>query len=207
MFSSRQEAAAQIAKRLEPYRGRNPLVLAIPRGGVPMGRIIADALGGELDVMLVHKLGAPRNPELAIGSVDESGRVELNEVASWYQIEQAYIDQEVQQQLARLKARRERYGRPPANPKGRLTIVVDDGVATGATLMAALRTLREQGPERLVAGIAVAPPDTAERIRELVDELVCLQTPEPFMAVGAFFADFSQVTDDEVVALLGAESP
>lgn len=203
IFANRQEAAELIAKRLTAYRGRHPLVLAIPRGGVPMGRVVADALGGELDVVLVHKLGAPGNPEFAIGSVDESGRVTLTEAAAFYGIEQEYIDRETGRQIAAMRARRERYARPPADPRGRVVVVVDDGVATGSTLIAALNAVRAQGPERLIAGIGVAPPDTVERLRALVDELVCLETPEPFFAVGRFFADFGQVSDEEVIALLG----
>lgn len=202
MFDNREQAARRLAERLDRYRDRSPLVLAVPRGGVPMGRIVADALGGELDVVLVHKLGAPGNPEFAVGSVDESGHV-IAEVAKRHGIEQAYIDREVARQLARLRERRDRYGRPPANARGRISIVVDDGIATGATLIAALRAVRAQGPERLIAAVGVAPPDTAARLEREVDELVCLETPESFYAVGQFFADFGQVTDDEVIALLG----
>jgi putative phosphoribosyl transferase len=207
MFGSRQEAAHLIAERLAHYRGRNPLVLAIPRGGVPMGRIVADALEGELDVVLVHKLGAPGNPEFAIGSVDESGRVELSPVATAYRIGEEYIDEERERQLDRIRERRRHYRRPPASARERVAIVVDDGVATGATLVAALRSVRAQEPTRLVAAVGVAPPETAERLSEEADELVCLATPEGFMAVGQFFADFSQVTDDEVIALLERGGP
>jgi len=203
MFRNREEAAEQIASQLGHHRGANPLVLAVPRGGVPMGRIIADRLDGELDVVLVHKLGAPGNPEFAIGSVDETGHVELNPEAQGSRIEQRYIDEEADRQLHRIRARREHYGRPPADAKGRVTILVDDGIATGATLLAAIRSVRVQHPGRLVVGIAVAPPETAERVAAEVDELVCLQRPSMFMAVGQFFDDFRQVEDEEVIDLLG----
>jgi putative phosphoribosyl transferase len=203
VFRSRQEAAERLAERLAGYRGQAPLVLAIPRGGVPMGRIVADALDGELDVVLVHKLGAPGNPEFAIGSVDESGHVWVSDVAEQYVDDPGYIEQEKARQLARIRARRGRYGRPVVAPGGRVTIVVDDGVATGATLIAALRAVRSQGPARLIAAIGVAPPQTLRQLAGEVDELVCLEAPEPFIAVGRFFADFSQVTDEEVTALLG----
>lgn len=203
MFRDREEAAAQIAERLDSHRGENPLVLAIPRGGVPMGRIVADALEGELDIVLVHKLGAPGNPEYAIGSVDESGHVELTPAARQYAIEQRYIDNERERQLESIRARRVRYGRPPVDAKGRVAILVDDGIATGSTLLAAIRFVKAQEPSRLIVGVGVAPPETARRIEKEVDEMVCLQTPVSFMAVGQFFADFRQVSDEEVISFLG----
>ncbi len=203
MFQNREEAAGGIADRLEHFRGDKPLVLAIPRGGVPMGRIVADRLEGELDVVLVHKLGAPGNPEYAIGSVDEGGRVELTPEARQYGIEQAYIDREAERQLETIRRRRERYGRPPANAKGRVAILVDDGIATGSTLQAAIRAVQMEKPSKVIVGIGAAPPETAKRIAKMVDELVCLQTPSSFMAVGQFFEEFRQVTDEEVIALLG----
>lgn len=207
MFRNRDEAARLIAERLGRYRGTRPLILAIPRGGVPMGRIVADALDGELDIVLVHKLGAPGNPEYAIGAVDENGHVELTAAARQLRISQEYIEQETQAQLRRMQERRRHYQRPPANPGNRITIVVDDGVATGSTLLAALGAVRARGPAKLIAAVGVAPPDTAGRLERAVDELVCLQTPENFFAVGQFFADFSQVTDEEVIALLSQEQP
>ncbi len=203
MFRNREEAAEEIAERLEHHRGDNPLVLAIPRGGAPMGRIVADHLEGELDVVLVHKLGAPGNPEYAIGSVDESGHVELTPVARQYGIEQSYIDEEAERQLKKIRQRRERYGHPPAKAEGRVVILVDDGIATGSTLQAAIRSVQAQRPAKVIVGIGAAPPETAERIGKSVDEMVCLMTPSSFMAVGQFFEDFGQVTDDEVIALLG----
>lgn len=206
MFRDREDAAVQIAERLAHFRGEKPLVLAIPRGGVPMGRIVADRLEGELDIVLVHKLGAPGNPEYAIGSVDESGHVELTPAARRYAIKQNYIDTERERQLESIRQRRKRYGRPPVDAKGRVAILVDDGIATGSTLLAAIRFIKTQKPSKLVVGVGVAPPETAIRINKEVDEMVCLQTPDSFMAVGQFFMDFRQVSDEEVIASLGRDA-
>jgi predicted phosphoribosyltransferase len=169
-----------------------------------MGRILADALEGELDVVLVHKLGAPGNPELAVGSVTEDGTVTVNPFAREIGVIQEHIDREAADQLARLRERRRRYTpvREPADPSGRVVIVVDDGVATGATLLAALRGLRKRNPAELVAAVAVAPPATLERLRAEADRVVCLAAPELFVAVGQFFQSFPQVSDGEVVAIL-----
>lgn len=204
LFRDREEAAYQLADRLSPYRGRHPLILAVPRGAVPMGRILADALDGELDVVLVHKLGAPGNPELAIGSVTEDGDVTVSPFAWEIGVTQEYVDQEAARRLADLRARRRAYTpvREPVDPAGRVVIVVDDGVATGATLLAALRGLRKREPAELVAAVAVAPTETLERIRTEADRVVCLATPEPFFAVGQFFFSFPQVSDEAVVRIL-----
>ncbi|MGH9388922.1 MAG: phosphoribosyltransferase [Vicinamibacteria bacterium] len=203
-FASRIEAAELLAKRLEGYRDRNPLVLGIPRGAVPMARVIADSLRGELDVVLVHKLGAPFQEEFAIGSVSERGDVHLSEEAELYGIEKSYIDREVARQLEVLRRRRALYTpvRPPISPAGRIVVVVDDGIATGWTMVAALRSIRPQKPAKLVAAMAVAPASAVDRMKREADEVVCLSTPAAFYAVGQFFADFRQVTDEEVTEIL-----
>lgn len=203
-FASRIEAAQLLAKRLEHYRRQNPLVLGIPRGAVPMAQVIAETLKGELDVVLVHKLGAPFQEEFAIGSVSERGDVHLSEEVEMYGVERPYIDQEVARQLEVLRRRRAAYTpvRPPISPTGRTVIVVDDGVATGWTMIAALRSIRAQKPARLVAAMAVAPARAAATMQQEADEVVCLATPAGFYAVGQFFADFSQVTDEEVTEIL-----
>jgi predicted phosphoribosyltransferase len=169
-----------------------------------MAKIIADALGGDLDVVLVHKLGAPSNPELAIGAVDEAGLVYLNEEAWELGVEEGYIEKEKQAQLAMLRQRRARYTpvRPPLDPAGRIVIVVDNGIATGASMIAALRAVRATHPAKLIAAVAVAPAETVTRIRAEADEVVCLYAPECFYAVGQFFVDFSPVSDEQVIALL-----
>jgi predicted phosphoribosyltransferase len=203
-FSNRAEAAQLLVQRLEAYRGQHPLVLGIPRGAVPMARIIADALGGELDVVLVHKLGAPGRPELAIGAVDETGQVYLGPYVQLLGISADYLATETAAQLETLRTRRAMYTpiRPPISPTGRLVIVVDDGIATGASMIAALRAIRDKQPARLIAAVAVAPSRTLERMQQEADEVVCLEAPEEFYAVGQFFEDFSQVTDAEVVTIL-----
>jgi predicted phosphoribosyltransferase len=172
-----------------------------------MGKVIADALGGELDVVLVHKLGAPGNPEFAVGSVDERGKVVVAEHARELGIPKSFLDQEADRQWVRLLERRRTYTpqRPPVDPKDRVVLLVDDGVATGSTLLAALELVREAKPRKLVAVVGVAPEETVAKLGRLADEVVCLATPSPFYAVGRFYADFREVSDDEVVATLTAQ--
>ena len=206
-FKDRREAARQLARALDQVRGFRPLFLGIPRGGVVLGDVLADALDGDLDVALVRKLGAPNAPELAVGAVTESARVVLNE--GWeYLASQAYLRVEVEDALDLLRRRRETYTphRSPISPTGRLAIVVDDGIATGATMLAALRSLKNTGAERVVAAAAVAPPDTVDLLRREADEVVVLRTPNPFHAVSLYFEDFSEVSDEEVIQLLARRS-
>ncbi|HUJ79629.1 MAG TPA: phosphoribosyltransferase family protein [Nitrospiria bacterium] len=203
-FKNREEAARLLVGKLTRYAGLRPLVLAIPRGAVPMGRIIADAIDGDLDVVIVHKLGAPDNPEFAVGSVDESGDVYISEDARALMIGDDYLNREARKQLAVLHRRRALYTpvRPPIDPSGRVVIVVDNGIATGATMIAALRAVRVKRPEQLIAAVAVAPPETLRRISREADDTICLEAPEEFYAVGQFYLDFPQVTDEEVIELL-----
>lgn len=203
-FRDREEAAELLGRQLLSYKGMKPLVLAVPRGAVPMAKMIADRLDGDLDVVLVHKIGAPENPEYAIGSVSENGEIMLGYGASG--VSQEYIARVAQDEMQRLRERRKTYTavRPRLSPKGRIVIIVDDGVATGSTLLAAIKAVRTEGPDKIIAAVGVAPPDTARRLKREADELVVLDTPEPFFAVGHFFEDFRQVTDEEVIRALSS---
>lgn len=204
MFQDRLDAARQLAQALEAYRERNPLVLAIPRGAVPMARLIAQELGGDFDVVLVRKLRSPYAAEVAVGSVDERGWTYVAPHAASFGADQDYIAAEKHEQLRTIESRRAQYTpiRPPIDPAGRIVIVVDDGLATGATMIAALHGLRHRQPARLICAVPVAAPDALAYVRPLADELVCLSAPDAFHAVGQFYRHFDQVEDDEVIALL-----
>lgn len=204
MFRDRIDAASRLAERLKPYRGKNPLVLAIPRGAVPMAKIIADELEGELDVVLVRKLRAPNQPELAIGSVNEGGWTFIADYAELYGASHDYIETEKRLQLETIRKRRAQYTpiRPPIDPTGRIVIVIDDGLATGATMISALHGLRTMKLTKLICAVPVAPPDTLDKVADMADEVVCLEAPEYFQAVGQFYQDFPQVDDDEVIEIL-----
>ncbi len=202
-FRNREHAAALLVERLSPqYKNKNPLVLGIPRGAVPMAKIIAGALGGELDVVLVHKLSHPESPELAIGAIDETGKAFVSEWALDLDFE--YVQAEKKRQLQVLRRRRAVYTphQAPIDPRDRMVIVVDDGIATGSTMRAALRAVRAQGPKKLIAAVAVASPEAAQAMSRECDEVVCLDVPGEFYAVGQFFDEFGQVADEDVVEIL-----
>jgi predicted phosphoribosyltransferase len=204
MFRNRLDAAEQLARALDRYRKLHALVLGIPRGAVPMACAIARRIEAEVDVVLVRKLPSPYNKELALGAVDETGWMYVGDHVARYGGTPEYLEQERTRQLEVMQQRRRQYTpiRPPLDPAERIVIVVDDGLATGSTMIAALHALRARSPARLICAVPVAPPDTLEKVGAYCDEVVCLETPRNFQAVGQFYRDFPQVSDEEVIAAL-----
>ena len=207
-FKDRLDAAAQLAQALIAYRGKKPLVLAIPRGGVPMGKFIAEQLQGDFDVVLVRKLGAPYSPEAAIGAVDESGFTYIAPHAQAAGADAHYIASQKAEQMDIIRHRRAQYSpvRPPIDRSGRTVIVVDDGLATGATMTAALHAVKQNGAEKVVCAVPVAAPESLALVAEIADEVICLQLPAYFQSVGEHYAFFPQVEDAEVIELLAAKT-
>jgi predicted phosphoribosyltransferase len=206
MFSNRAEAGRRLAEKLEKFAGRNDvIVLGLPRGGVPVAYEVARALGVHLDVFIVRKLGVPGFEELAVGAIASGGVRVLNEdVVRALPNADEIIDAVTTKETAELERREENYrgGRPAPDLRGRVVILVDDGLATGATMRAAIRALRQCGVARIVVAVPVGPPETCREVEEEADELVCAMTPESFHAVGQYYEDFSQTSDDEVRELL-----
>ncbi len=203
-FKNREHAATLMAARLASYKGQNPLVLGVPRGAVPMARIIAETLGGELDVVLVRKLRAPFQPELAIGAVDEAGNVLTGRYSDLVEASEDFLREEIRAQREILRKRRELYTAAcaPIDPAGRLVIIVDDGIATGSSMLAAIRSVRARHPRQVIVAVGVAPPEALAMIAKEADQVFCLHSPDDFTAVGQFFENFSEVTDEMVVAAL-----
>jgi len=205
-FRDRREAGRLLGERLAGHAGRDVVVEALPRGGVPVGFEVAVRLGAPLDVLVVRKLGHPGQPELALGAIASGGVLVVNEeVVAAERISDGLVERLAQQEAHELE-RRERLYRGPAAPipvEGCTAVVVDDGLATGSTMRAAVRALRCRAPARVVVAVPVAARPTCEALAEETDEVVCLRTPEFFFAVGQWYADFSQTTDDEVRSLLG----
>lgn len=206
MFTDRRDAGLQLSHKLESYKGsKGVLVLALPRGGAVTGFEIARALGAPLDVLIVRKLGFPGQPELAMGAVSETGAVVLNQlVISYGPVSKKQIEDEISAQKLEILRRIRLYrgGKRLANLKDKTIILADDGVATGATMKAAIVTLKKEKIERLVVAVPVSPQDTAEELRAMSDEFVCLHMPPDFVAVGNYYLDFAQITDEEVVEIL-----
>lgn len=209
LFRDRAEAGRRLAERLEQYRKASPVVLAIPRGGVPVGVEVARRLGADLDVVVARKLGAPFQPELAIGAVTADGGRFLNQdILRDLTIDDAYLERITQEQLEEARRREERFrgGRSPVQIGGRTALLVDDGLATGATMRAAARSLRQRQPARLVVAVPVGSRQACAALREDADEVVCLAEPEPFYAIGPYYETFEQVEDSQVIALLSRQA-
>lgn len=205
IFSDRQQAGEKLALRLDSYRGKEPLILAIPRGGVAVAEPVWERLGGELDLIITRKIGAPFQQELAVGAVSGDGFVMINEqLVSKMNIPEGYIENKAAEEQAEINRRLRLYrgDRPLPSIDNRLVILVDDGVATGYTLLAALRSLQQKQPLKLILAVPVGPPDTLARLAEEVDELVYLEAPPHFAAVGQFYNRFDQVGDVEVINIL-----
>lgn len=207
IFADREEAGRLLASELLRFKDQQPVVLALPRGGVPVAVEVADALHAPLDLILVRKIGAPWQPELAIAAVVDGDRPEtvVNQaIVDQFGIGDSYLKEQEARQLAEIERRRQLYlaDRPRAGLAGRTAIITDDGIATGATMQAALHAIQRARPKRLVLAVPVAPPDTIERLRREVDEVVCLLRPAAFGAISLFYADFHQITDDEIVGML-----
>jgi predicted phosphoribosyltransferase len=209
IYRDRAEAGRRLAERLTRYAGtRDLLVLALPRGGVPVAHEVALSLNAPLDVFLVRKLGVPGHEELALGAIATGGVRLLNrEVVEALCIPSETIDQVTATELAELNRRERKYrgNRPPPDVRGKTVLLVDDGLATGASMRAAVAAVRERRPARIVVAVPIAAASTCEELENEVDEVVCAQTPEPFHAVGLWYDDFSQTTDDEVRELLRKE--
>jgi putative phosphoribosyl transferase len=212
VYSTREQAGEMLARRLMPYARHNVVVLGVPRGGLPVAKEVADALGAPLDVVVVRKLGAPGQPELGIGAVvdgDHPRAIFNQDIIEHLGVSDEYIDAEIARQLKEVTRRETAYrgGRAKIPLSGKTVVVVDDGIATGSSIRAALRGIRRQQPKRLVLAVPVAPADTIEALRGEADEIVCLETPEDFYAVGQFYRDFHQISDDEVKRILQSKQP
>ena len=205
-FQDRHEAGRLLAKELDSFRGnKDVVVLGIPRGGVVVASEVAQALGAPLDIYITRKIGSPHNPELAIGAVASDGTLVLDQTLIGHVgASVAYVQQETELQRKEIERRLSAYRgkRPELELKGKTVILVDDGVATGSTVLAGLRAIRQRQPKQLILAVPVGPADTLQTLKEEADQVVCLYTPEIFWAVGAFYAVFDQTSDAEVIRLL-----
>ena len=207
LFTDRADAGKKLARRLLQLKDKKPVVLALPRGGVPVAFEVAKALGAPLDLVLVRKIGVPFQEEYALGAIADGGEPELvidENIRRSLNIPEDYVERAKAEALEEIERRRRVYlgKRAPVEVAGRTAIIVDDGIATGATMRAALRAVRRRDPAWLVLAVPVAPPESLRRLAEEADETICLHQPEYFAAVGQFYQDFGQTQDDEVIALL-----
>lgn len=212
-FIDRRDAGRALARELQHLHLQHPLILALPRGGVPVAREVATALGAELDLLLVRKIGAPGHPEYGIGAVAEGSAhpqlVVSAEVLALINPPPGYLEAEQRRQIAEIERRRLawRGGRPPIPMAGRIVVIVDDGVATGNTARVAIRVVRQEGAREVILAVPVAPADVVESLAQDADRLVCLATPEPFVAVSLHYRHFGQLGDEEVLELMGKDAP
>jgi putative phosphoribosyl transferase len=206
MFKDRRDAGIRLASRLLQYKdNKDVLVLALPRGGVATSYEVAQSLGVPLDVLIVRKIGVPWQPELAAGAVSETGALVLNKlIVSGYRISKEFLEKEISRQKDEISRRVELYrkGNSIIDPDGKIVILIDDGVATGATMKAAIETLRAAKTKKIVVALPVAPPDTADELKGMSDDFICIETHQDFLAVGNYYLDFTQVSDEEVVEFL-----
>ncbi len=206
VFQDRKEAGCKLADKLAKYTDeKNIIVLALPRGGVAIGAEIAKRIGAPLDVIMTRKIRFPGEPEFAIGAIAENGKVALNDrIVKSYNILQSYLDEEICRQKAEIERRLIAYrgGEKLTFIKDKIIILVDDGVATGFTIIAAINALKDEGVKKLIVAVPVSPQDTFLKLKGLVDEIICLETPEVFLAIGDFYYDFEQLTDEEVMQLI-----
>ena len=205
MFRDRADAGRRLAAKLKNWPLHDPVVLGIPRGGVAIGAVLANELGAELDVVLSRKLRAPGQPELAIGALSETGAVDLNDrISQVLDLDDNYLKEEIRTQKREIARRQRlfRQVRPRASLSDRSVIVTDDGIATGSTMIAALKVLRQQQPREVIVAVPVATADRLAEVRPFCDRLMCLLQPESFLAIGQFYRDFTQLSDTDVLALL-----
>lgn len=203
-FRDRVDAGQKLAARLEKYKHQDAVVYALPRGGVPVGKEIARALGCPLDLVIIRKIGHPGNPEYALGAVTEDGHLVVDE-KDLARVDPKWFEAEKDKQLQEAKRRREKYlrGKEPISPAGKVAILVDDGIATGSTMMVAVKKIKQENPRKVVVAVAVSPKETAQRFAGEVDEFVAVTIPDIFWgAIGYYYDDFSQVSDEEVMNLL-----
>ncbi len=208
MFANRESAGSQMAQRLNDFKGKNAVVLGIPRGGVVVGAEVAKELGLPLSVIIPRKIGAPGNPELAIGAVAGEGITFLNQrIIKTLGVSEQFLQDEIQRQVREIKRREENYlqGYGQVEVQGKIAIVVDDGIATGSTAIVAIRAVKKQNPEKVILAVPVAPAEANKLLEEEADEVIVLDTPPVFYAVGQFYESFEQTTDEEVKKLI-AES-
>ncbi len=211
MFQNRKEAGLRLAEKLTKYSSeKDVIIIALPRGGVVVGAEIAQKIGAPLDVIVTRKIGYPGQPEFAIGAIAENGKLEINDfIVKKHGIPQSYIEEEINRQKAEIERRVITYrggGKPPS-VKDKTVLLVDDGVATGFTMIAAIRALHEEGIKKLVVAIPLSPEDTFQKLKTLVDEIICLEIPEFFLAIGNFYYEFEQLTDEEVKELILNANP